>query len=183
MLRRLQSRRTLFLAGLGVVLVAALVLGAVAVLGGDDNGHPSASEEDPFPENPAFHSAGDANPFAGAAPMKVEFSAKSFKNDGDVKYFWRFDDGTTSREENPVHTFKEAGTYTVFLDSRDEAGHRDRHTLILGAWPADIWETSQRRRLTQTEQLNAIRAQAKRTEARRKRLEAEGKGDAIAQIE
>jgi hypothetical protein len=64
----------------------------------------------------------------------------------------------------------------VFVDSRDESGAKDRYTLILGVWPKDIWATSEKRRLTQTEQLNAIAAQSKRTAARRKRLKEEGKG-------
>ena len=179
MVEKLRNRRVLFLAGLGAVLLAALVIGAVNVLGGDDSnpGH-AATVEDPNPENPEFHTFADAAPFANAAPMNTRFTATPFKAEGDVKYYWRFDDGTTSSEQNPTHTFTEPGTYSVFVDSRDEEGHKDRYTLILGVWPKDIWQTSEKRRLTQTEQLNAIAAQTKRTAARRKRLKAEGKGSA-----
>jgi len=178
MQRWLKSRRFSITAGLGLVLVAALVIGAVSVLGGDDEskGHVT---EDPYPDNENFHTFANADPFAGGAPMKVNFEAKPFNQTGDVKYFWRFDDGTTSREQNPSHSFTQPGTYSVYLDSRDESGSRDRITLVLGAWPAKIWETSERRRLTRAEQLNAIRAQTKRTAARHARLKAEGKRDLI----
>jgi hypothetical protein len=175
-LRKLQSRRVLFLAGLGVVLAAVLVVVAVSALGGDDKSSHTSTLEDPQPENKEFHTFADAAPFANAAPMTSRFTAEPFNPTGDVKYYWRFDDGTTSTEQNPTHVFKEPGTYSVFVDSRDEAGHRDRYTLILGVWPKDIWQTSERRRLTQTEQLNAITAQSKRTAERRKRLRVQGKG-------
>ncbi len=177
MVEKLRNRRVLFLAGLGVVLVAALVIGAVNVLGGDDSGSDhTATIEDPYPENTNFHTFADAAPFANAAPMTSRFTVTPFKAKGDVKYFWRFDDGTTSTEQNPTHVFKEPGTYSVFVDSRDESGAKDRYTLILGVWPKDIWSTSEKRRLTQTEQLNAIAAQSRRTAARRKRLKEEGRG-------
>jgi PKD domain len=177
---KLKNRRILFLAGLGVVLVVVLVVLAVSALGGDDNnsGSNSAASEDPYPENRNFHTFADAAPFANGAPMTSHFTATPYNAKGDVKYFWRFDDGTTSTDQNPTHTFVEPGTYSVFVDSRDDEGNKDRYTLILGVWPKDIWQTSEKRRLTQTEQLNAVAAQTKRTAARRKQLKAEGKGSA-----
>jgi PKD domain len=178
MFRKLQSRRSLFLVGLGVVLVAALAVIAVAALGGDDNGKSASKSalEDPNPDNHEFHVFADASPFAQGAPMTVDFRADKYNASGDVKYYWRFDDGTTSTEQNPTHTFEEPGTYSVLMDGRDSEGHRDRYTLILGAWPKSVWETSEQRNLTQTEQLNAIAAQSKRTAARRKKLRDQGKG-------
>ena len=37
-------------------------------------------------------------------------------------YFWSFGDGGTSTEENPTHTYKAAGTYTVTLKVTSQAG-------------------------------------------------------------
>jgi hypothetical protein len=166
---------TVLIALVAILIVIASVGVVLAVTGDDDSSHPKADKDDPFPENKEFHSGADANPFAGSAPLTTQFKAKPFHAKGDVKYYWRFDDGTTSREQNPIHTFKEAGYYTVLMDSRDSSGRRDRFTLILGAWPKALWSTSERRRLTKTEQLNAVRDQSARTKARRTRLKREGK--------
>ena len=165
------------LIGLVVVLIVIASVGVVAAVTGDDDkgSHAKVDKDDPFPENKEFHTGADASPYAGAVPLKTQLKAKPFNAKGDVKYYWRFDDGTTSREQNPVHTFKEAGYYTVLMDARDSAGRRDRFTLILGGWPKDLWSTSEKRRLTKNEQLNAVRDQGRRTKARRARLKREGK--------
>jgi PKD domain-containing protein len=164
------------LIGLVIVLIVVASVGVVAAVTGDDkSSHPKADKDDPFPENKEFHTGADANPYAGAVPLKTQFKAKPFHAKGDVKYYWRFDDGTTSREQNPVHTFTEAGYYTVLMDARDASGRRDRFTLILGGWPKGLWGTSEKRRLTKNEQLNAVRDQGRRTKARRARLKREGK--------
>ena len=130
----------------------------------------------PTPRTRSSTPFADANPFAGAVPLNTEFKAKPFNPNGDVKYYWRFDDGTTSREQNPVHTFAEAGYYTVLMDARDSAGRRDRFTLILGGWPKELWGTTEKRRLTKTEQLDAVReTRAAVPTQRRARLKREGK--------
>jgi glucose/arabinose dehydrogenase len=53
----------------------------------------------------------------GPDPLTVHFSsAGSSDVDGDpLTYQWSFDDGTTSTEANPTHTFTEKGVYTVRL--------------------------------------------------------------------
>jgi len=49
----------------------------------------------------------------GATPMVVEFAAVVA---GDVaSYYWDFGDGETSIESSPVHVYRAAGTYDVFL--------------------------------------------------------------------
>jgi PKD domain len=165
------------LIGLVIVLIVVASVGVVLAVTGDDSSSskPKADKDDPFPENKQFHTGADANPYAGAVPLKTQLKAKPFHAKGDVKYYWRFDDGTTSREQNPVHTFTEAGYYTVLMDARDSSGRRDRYTLILGGWPKDLWGTSEKRRLTKSEQLNAVRAQSLRTQQRRARLKRQGK--------
>jgi hypothetical protein len=171
------TRSRLLIAALGVLVVIGLVVVVSAIGGGDEE---KVDPKDPFPENKNFHLGADAKPFAGAAPMETQFEITPFHNDGSIRYFWRFDDGTTSREQNPRHTFKEAGYYTVIVDATDSKKQRDRHTLILGAWPKELWDSSQRRRLTSVEARNAIRDQSRRTQQRKERLREAGKGALIA---
>jgi hypothetical protein len=135
----------------------------VAACGGDDGGGGGT-----------FKVTGNADRFAGPTPLISRFTAKSQHADGDVIYRWRFDDGTTSEEQNPTHSFKRPGYYTVILDARDEAGHNDRQTFLLGAWPAKQWAEAQQQPLTRKSAREAQRAQQARTDARhediRKRL-------------
>ncbi len=53
-----------------------------------------------------------ANATAGKAPFTVQFADQSTGASG---YQWQFGDGTTSTEQNPVHTYTHPGTYTVTL--------------------------------------------------------------------
>ena len=46
----------------------------------------------------------------GCQPLTVKFINQT--NDGE-KYYWNFGDGTSDSSRNPVHTFINAGTYTV----------------------------------------------------------------------
>jgi len=43
-----------------------------------------------------------------------------------VQYEWNFDDGLTSNEVHPWHTFEQNGTYNVMLTAIDEAGCKDQ---------------------------------------------------------
>ena len=47
-----------------------------------------------------------------SVPAQVTFTNKSMNG---VSYLWNFGDGTTSTETNPVHTYANAGNYTVTL--------------------------------------------------------------------
>ena len=54
-----------------------------------------------------------AEPVSGTAPLLVQFTDTS---DGSpTRWFWRFGDGTTSREKNPYHLYEKPGLYTVVL--------------------------------------------------------------------
>ncbi|MEL6131985.1 MAG: PKD domain-containing protein, partial [Bacteroidota bacterium] len=46
---------------------------------------------------------------------------------GAVEYYWEFGDGGTSKAENPTHTYREAGNYTVKLITRDAGGCIDEY--------------------------------------------------------
>lgn len=50
-----------------------------------------------------------ASPEAGCFPLTVSFTAPA----GSPGYFWDFQDGVTSQEQNPTHLFTGAGTYVV----------------------------------------------------------------------
>ena len=54
-----------------------------------------------------------ATPLSGASPLDVQFTDLSM---GDISAWeWHFGDGTTSTEQNPVHTYLSPGSYTVTL--------------------------------------------------------------------
>jgi hypothetical protein len=67
-------------------------------------------------EPPLASCGGDLTVNAGES---VVFSTHSSDCDGDaLSYFWDFDDGTNSWEENPIHDFRE-GVYNVRLTVSD----------------------------------------------------------------
>jgi hypothetical protein len=147
-----------------IVLAAAFAAALfVTACGGDDEGGGGN-----------FDVSGNADQFAGPTPLNARFTAESKNAKGDVLYRWRFDDGTTSQEQNPTHSFPRPGYYTVTLDAIDEEGNNDRQTFLLGAWPPRQWASAQRSPLTKKGARDAQRIQQARTDARqaeiRKRL-------------
>jgi PKD repeat protein len=56
----------------------------------------------------------------GKAPLTVEFTDKS--TGSPTAWKWCFGDGTSSTDENPVHTYCEAGKYNVTLTVNNYAG-------------------------------------------------------------
>jgi len=69
-----------------------------------------------------------ATPTSGSKPLTVAFYDNSTSNDGIVAWEWDFGDGDTSNDQNPTHTYTEAGTYTVKLTVTEEDG--DTNTCI-----------------------------------------------------
>ena len=56
-------------------------------------------------------------------PLQVNFSVEAFDEDGEiVSYFWDFDDGNTSDEQNPTYIYENIGNYTVILTVTDDDG-------------------------------------------------------------
>lgn len=53
-------------------------------------------------------------PVVACAPFTVNMSDNS---PGAVSWFWDFDDGNTSTQSNPVHTYTSAGTYHVSMQT------------------------------------------------------------------
>ena len=52
------------------------------------------------------------DPLSGCVPLTVQFQDLSTEG---INRIWNFDDGNTSNEPTPTHTFEEAGTYNVML--------------------------------------------------------------------
>jgi PKD repeat protein len=61
-----------------------------------------------------------ASPVSGKVPLTVTFTDLSANNPSAWR--WDFGDGETSVEQNPVHTFKAVGTYTVCLEASNKFG-------------------------------------------------------------
>ncbi|MDZ7309171.1 MAG: phytase, partial [candidate division KSB1 bacterium] len=75
-------------------------------------------------------SAFSATPTSGCAPLTVNFTDQS---SGPVTAWeWDFNDGTTSTEQNPTHTYNSAGVYTVMLTTTNASGYRHSYTRTTG---------------------------------------------------
>jgi hypothetical protein len=147
------------LAGLSAAAVALTAAGC----GGDDNAKKGGD----------FKVRATASKFAGPSPLQTTFSAQASNAEGDVLYRWRFDDGTTSNEQNPAHSFPRPGYYLVVLDTRDSNGDADRQSLLLGAWPPAQWNKSQQTQITRQSAIRVQKVQQERTDKRRKELRAQ----------
>jgi PKD repeat protein len=69
-----------------------------------------------------------AEPRSGIAPLDVQLTDLSTSEFDIVSWAWDLGDGTTSAEQDPAHTYIEAGTYTVSLTVTDELGLSDTET-------------------------------------------------------
>jgi hypothetical protein len=162
----LSSSRIKIFALMGVLVLSL----AAAGCGGDDN---KSSAPDPNAQGRQFNTAVaavSADRFAGPRPLSVNFVVKKKKDAGDLFYRWRFDDGTSSTEQNPSHTFPEPGYYLVLLDVRDTKGQSDRQSLLLGAWPPKQWAKAQSGQgppLTAKRAVRIQKVQQARTDKRR----------------
>ncbi|MFA5212285.1 MAG: PKD domain-containing protein, partial [Methanoregula sp.] len=61
-----------------------------------------------------------ANETTGTVPFTVRFTDTS--TNSPENWAWEFGDGSTSTEQNPVHTYTAAGTYTVNLSASNADG-------------------------------------------------------------
>ena len=91
-----------------------------------------------------------AIPENGEVPLDVEFTGTGTDDDGTVdSYAWTFDDGSTSVEQNPTHTYTEPGTYTPTLTVTDDDGATGSVSLTItvtestaGGWISPIGATA-----------------------------------------
>ncbi len=77
-----------------------------------------------------------ATPTTGTPPLVVQFTNQSTGSYDEVE--WDFGDGSTSREENPLHAFIEPGSYTVRLAVSGPGGS-DSYELIITVSPHKIY--------------------------------------------
>ena len=70
------------------------------------------------------------NKTSGDAPLNVQFTSNSNAGSGQTisSYYWEFGDGTTSNSPAPLHTYDNAGTYTVKLTVANSCGSTDIET-------------------------------------------------------
>jgi hypothetical protein len=63
-----------------------------------------------------------ANVTSGSSPTTIQFTADTFGN--PTNYLWRFGDGMTSTERNPIHTYNNmnGGTYSVYFKAYNVNG-------------------------------------------------------------
>ncbi|WP_373838585.1 PKD domain-containing protein [Methanospirillum sp.] len=70
----------------------------------------------------------DADRTYGNKPLTVRFTDKSYQA---TSWLWDFGDGTTSTEQNPIHTFTEEGRYTISLITNgDDKGKAVKNDYI-----------------------------------------------------
>jgi len=61
-----------------------------------------------------------ASPTSGIEPLTVRFTDSSIN--APTAWQWTFGDGTSSSEQNPSHTYRGSGTYTVVLTATNSQG-------------------------------------------------------------
>jgi C1A family cysteine protease len=61
-----------------------------------------------------------ATPKKGKKPLRVAFKDRSLRR--PISWLWDFGDGQTSTDRNPVHSYANAGTYTVTLTVKNTGG-------------------------------------------------------------
>jgi hypothetical protein len=69
----------------------------------------------------------DANgPYYGAVGEDIQFHGEATGGQPPYEWFWKFGDGNTSNEQNPVHAYAEVGFYKVTLTVTDNLGDSDK---------------------------------------------------------
>jgi PKD repeat protein len=70
----------------------------------------------------------NANPYFGTAPLVVTFTDESANN--PTAWMWNFGDGVTSTQQNPMHAYNNAGSFTVTLTVTNAGGSNTMSKLI-----------------------------------------------------
>jgi len=95
----------------------------------------NGEKSDNITNNPPTSSI-SASPRSGEAPLTVQFVGLGADTDGTISsYHWDFDDGTTSNEQNPTHTFASEGTYNITLTVTDNEGEIGTDSVRINTSP------------------------------------------------
>ncbi len=94
----------------------------------------------------SFSALGEVGPAAPKADfdaavnyLSVSFTDTSYDVNNDiVSWSWNFGDANTSTEQNPMHTYAQAGTYDVTLTTTDAEGMSDSKTMSVVVSDVDI---------------------------------------------
>ncbi len=72
-----------------------------------------------------------ATPTSGVEPLDVSFTADATGGKSPYSFNWDFGDGNTSPDQNPLHTYTAAGTYTASVQIVDYIGGVIHKTLTI----------------------------------------------------
>jgi outer membrane protein assembly factor BamB len=67
-------------------------------------------------------------PYIGAMTQPLQFTGEAFGGIPSYTYHWVFDDGYTSDELTPIHTYTQRGNYTATLTVTDNQGNQSQDT-------------------------------------------------------
>jgi beta propeller repeat protein len=79
-----------------------------------------------------------AEPVYGEIPLEVQFNAMTVGGDLPLTYLWKFGDGATNTQVNPIHWFSFPGTYWVKVTVTDNNGDTSTDSVKITA----IWNKS-----------------------------------------
>ena len=114
-------------------LLSLAVLSIILVSCGDDDAAPAPNE---LPV-----ALFTALPTSGTVGDEITFTDQSGDSDGEiVTWAWDFGDGNTSADQNPTHTYEQAGDYTVVLTVTDDSDETATFNLSVSINAfAELW--------------------------------------------
>lgn len=120
---------------IGIVLISIILLSVTAV-SALENDNTNTNINKPVTDS-EFKAAFTATPDPNK-PLTVRFTEESIGKPvpylwggKQFTYFWGFGDKTTSKLRNPVHTFKEAGKYNVYLRIQNAEGQVSKTVKVI----------------------------------------------------
>lgn len=114
-----------------ILLITLMVVSAGFLSGCTDNNDTNNNGDNNI-QNQSPSITASATPYSGALPLEVNFICVGSDTDGSiVTYSWDFDDGETSSQQNPTHTFQSIGTYYVTITITDNDGATNSDTITI----------------------------------------------------
>lgn len=75
----------------------------------------------------------NASPTSGWIPLAINFTGSATGGTEPYTYAWDFGDGYSSTEQNPSHTYSNAGDFTVTLTVTDSQSNQNSDSLTINA--------------------------------------------------